>query len=121
MTGAERQARHRQRVAAAKREAALRRQPYQPPHGYAKAKDALLAAGHVFERARREFGFEEGVFVDGALLSSHEVIALAELAAAERQRWLDAKRAKTRDDAIGAVRSYMMALRTSLAELSAED
>ena len=82
MTAAQRQARRRKRLRKAK-DARLQR-AYQPPHGYGRAKSQLLAQGHCFERARREFGFEEGVFVDGAFLGTLEVIRLAELPPQER-------------------------------------
>src|SRR6516225_1071610 len=85
MTAAQRQARRRERLRKAKAEREAqegKRRAYQPPYGYNRAKEQLINAGHHFQRARREFGFEEGVFVDGAFISSYEVIALAELAPA---------------------------------------
>jgi hypothetical protein len=39
--------------------------PLLASHGYGRAKTQLIAQGHEFERTRREFGFEEGVFIDG--------------------------------------------------------
>ena len=67
MTDAQRQARWRKR----KLETALegqRRAGRQPPYGYGKAKETLLAEGHKFTRVHDSFGEEfGGVFVDGAL------------------------------------------------------
>jgi hypothetical protein len=121
MTSAERQARYRKRLkeAAKRRAEALSetRRTYQPPRGYSKAKAQLQAAGHDFERARREFGFEQGVFVDGAFLGSHEVIVLADLSPRERQQRLAEVRRTHKDDACVAVQGYMTALRVSLDEL----
>jgi hypothetical protein len=126
MTAAERQARRRRRLRAearaAERERLARDDPFgrrvsQPPHGYARAKEVLMAAGHVFERARREAGFEEGLFVDGAFLSTDEVIGLAGLSARERRDRLAELRRDTKDFAVGAVEHYMAILRVSLDEL----
>jgi hypothetical protein len=82
MTAAQRQARRRRRLREAARprqqeqQQEVARRAYQPPYGYGQAKAQLQAQGHHFERTRREFRFEEGVFVDGAFLGSHEVIEL---------------------------------------------
>jgi hypothetical protein len=122
MTAAERQARRRKRVREAEtarlaQDEPLARRPYQPPHGYPLAKERLLAEGHRFERARHEFGFEEGVFVDGAFLSSDEVIALAALPPSERQRRLTVLRHASKDFACDAVEGYLAALQVSRDEL----
>jgi hypothetical protein len=122
MTAAERQARRRQRVreaeAARQREKrGLAARPYQPPHGYGKAKEQLIAAGHCFERARHDFGFEEGTFLDGAFLGSHEVMALAPLPPPERKRRLAEIRQATKEDACSAVVGYMAALHVTRDEL----
>jgi hypothetical protein len=61
-----------------------------------KAKETLLAAGHCFERARHEFGFEEGVFLDGAFLSSADVIAMADISPHERKERLAKARCMTK-------------------------
>jgi hypothetical protein len=119
MTAAERQARRREKLRKAAQQAAAEAgayRAYQPPHGYGKAKATLQAHGHHFERARREFGFEEGVFVDGAFLGTDEVIALAKLPKAEREQRLAEHRLARKDDACGAVASYMAALRVSFDE-----
>jgi hypothetical protein len=123
MTAAERQARRRERLREA--ENARRREqgqplahrPSQPPHGYGRAKEQLIAEGHHFERARREFGFEEGTFVDGAYLGSSDVIDLAALPLEERQQRLAEARHATKDFACGAVEQYMAALHVSRDEL----
>jgi hypothetical protein len=126
MTAAERQARRRQRLRedanAVEQERLAREQPlaslYQPPpHGYPKAKAELLGRGHTFERARREFGFKEGVFVDGAWLDSRAVIAYAALSPAECEQRLAEARDHTKRDACDMVESYMGALHVSLDEL----
>jgi hypothetical protein len=122
MTNAQRQARHRQRLKEAAKQRAeelLRgqRRPSQPPYGYNKAKAQLQAAGHRFETARRDLGFEEGTFVDGAFLGSHEVLALADMPPRERQQLLAEVRRTLKDDACGAVQGYMAALRVTLDEL----
>ena len=118
MTAAERQARWRKRLRKAEAE---RQQPerraYQPPHGYERAKAQLLAQGHHIERARREYGFEEGVFVDGAFLDTLMVIQLAELPPQERQRRLAEGRRDGKEFACNAVRGYMAALQVSRDEL----
>jgi hypothetical protein len=120
MTAAERQSRRRQRLRKAKagQEAkAGKRRAYQPPHGYGKAKGHLLAAGHCFERARREFGFEGGTFIDGAFVGSDEVIALAAKPPLERKQWLAERRHDSKDFACDAVEGYMGALQVSRDEL----
>ena len=120
MTAAQRQARRRERLRKAKAEREAqegKRRAYQPPYGYNRAKEQLINAGHHFQRARREFGFEEGVFVDGAFLGSGEVIALAELAPAERQQRLAKARHDWKDLACGSVKSYMDMMQVSLDEL----
>jgi hypothetical protein len=122
MSPAQRQARHRAVVRKREQEHLHQegmRRLYQPPHGYGKAKEQLLAAGHEFERARREFGFEDGVFVDGAFLGSSEVIQLAELSQEERSQRLAARRIEQKDDACGAVEGYMARLHITLEELIA--
>jgi hypothetical protein len=106
MTAAERQARRRKRLReAAKAEAArlederLRggRRLYQPPHGYGKAKGQLQAEGHCFVRVPDDLGREfGGVFVDGASVSSNEVIALAALPPSERKQRLAEQRCAPR-------------------------
>jgi hypothetical protein len=122
MTAAERQARRRQRmreaeVARQREKRGLSARPYQPPHGYGKAKEQLIAAGHRFERARRDFGFEEGTFLDGAFLGSSEVIALASLSPPERKRQLAEIRQARKEDACDAVVGYMAALHVTRDEL----
>jgi hypothetical protein len=126
MTAAERQARRRRQLrevakaverALLEREQPLASRLFQPPHGYGKAKALLRAQGHHFEWARREWGFEEGTFVDGAFLGSGEVVALADLAPAERQERLAETRQQRKDMACVAVEGYMAALRVSLDEL----
>jgi hypothetical protein len=123
MTGAHRQARHRQRLREAEAER-LRsqgqeppRRTHHPPTGYGKAKEQLIAQGHHFERTRREW-FEGGVFVDGAYTDAFEVIKLAKLPPPERQQRLDETRRKFKDFACGAVAHYMEALRVSRDELT---
>ena len=89
MTAAERQARRRQRlkeIARQRQQEQMERRAYQPPRGYGRAKEQMIKEGHQFERARREFGFEEGVFVDGAFLGTSEVIDLATLPLQQRQQ-----------------------------------
>jgi hypothetical protein len=124
MTAAQRQARRRaklrQKIAQEQQhhqEMRGIRRLYQPPTGYGRAKEQLTAQGHEFERARRDFGFEEGVFVDGAFLDSTEVIELAAMPLKERQQRLAARRLATKDDACGAVKGYMARQRVSLDEL----
>jgi hypothetical protein len=55
--------------------------------------------GHRFERARREWGHEEGVFIDGAFMDTHEVIVLANLLPAEQEQVLAEHRRKRKDEA----------------------
>ena len=86
MTAAQRQARRRERVRKQQQQAMTR--PYQPPPGYGAAKRALRAAGHRFELARMEWGFEGGTFVDGVFLDTSEVMYLAELSPREREQQL---------------------------------
>ena len=78
----------------------------------------MIAEGHTFERARREFGFEEGVFVDGAYLSSHEGIAFVELSIEDRQQQLAEARLASKTFACTAVQSYMEALQVTLDDLT---
>jgi hypothetical protein len=120
MTAAQRQARRRQRVRKAARKQREERQPrpYQTAHGYEKAKAELQTLGHRFEHARREFGFEEGVFVDGALINSLAVIELAKLSPRDRQQQLAEARKDNKDFACSAVASYMRAMWVSLDELT---
>lgn len=121
MTDAERQAKRRERL----RKEAKHSDTYvravgevrPPPHGYHKAKQQLREQGHHFERTRREWGFEFGIFVDGAFVSSDDVIMLADMSKPERQQWLDAKRIDGKHDAIHAVRCYMAMMGVSLDEL----
>jgi hypothetical protein len=97
MTVAERQARRRKRLRTAeaiKRHEAGERRPFQPPYGYTKAKQALIAGGYAFKRARRDWGFEESVIVDGAYVSTHEVIALAGMATPEIEEHLEVARTR---------------------------
>ena len=77
----------------------------------------MLAEGHQFERARREFEFEEGVFVDGAYLASSEVIDLAALPKPEREQRLAEVRRDRKDDACVVVEGYMGVLRVSRREI----
>jgi hypothetical protein len=127
MTDAERQAKQRQkrRTLARQRLVELKQAAgigtYQPPKGYRRAKETLIKLGHAFERARREWGFEEGVFVDGAFVSSHEVIALADLPSSERRQLLEQARQQNKDVAIEAVVAFMRAMRVSVDELRAAD
>jgi hypothetical protein len=122
MTAAERQAKRRQRI---RREAEMARRgaqghpprPYQPPHGYPKAREHLSKEGHKFERCRREWGFEEGVFVDGAFVSSSEVIYLATLPLAERKHLLAETRRRNKDFTVSAVEGFMAAMQVSFEEL----
>jgi len=93
------------------------RRPYRPPHGYPKAKERLLQAGHKFERARREWGFEEGVFIDGAFVGSCEVIALAEMSSSERKQWLVKQREATKDHAVAAVEAFMDTMHVNFEDL----
>jgi hypothetical protein len=125
MTAAERQARRREKLKtlAKLREAdrlALsgRDLRYRPPHGYAQAKEKLIAQRHVFEHARRHFGFEGGVFVDGAFLETHEVIELAKLTTEERRWRLADRRRETKDFACNAIKGYMAALHVTMDELT---
>jgi hypothetical protein len=124
MTAAQRQARYRQRIRDAQgaarkcaEELAGKHRPQQPPYGHAKAMGQLQAASHHFERARREFGFEEGVFVDGAFLGSHEVIELAKMSLSDRKQYIGEKRHEDKHHACGAVEGYMAALHVSPDEL----
>jgi hypothetical protein len=110
MTAAERQARHRQKVKGERRQ-------YQPPPGYYEAKAKLSAQGHGFERARREWGFEEGVFVDGAFLSSLEVIELAKLPVLAAAARIAAKRRTTKHWACSVVADYMRTMHVSFEEI----
>ena len=94
-------------------------QRYQPPHGYAQAKDTLIRQGHSFERARRDWGFEWGVFVDGAYLESGAAMQLVDMPPAERREYLAKERAVSKDLACAAVRSLMRDLRVTVADLRA--
>ena len=88
-----------------------------PPHGYNKAKAKLQAEDHHFERARREFGFEFGVFVDGALMEADSVMALAEMLPQDRLQWIARERLAWKDQACNAVAGYMRALNVSHEEM----
>ena len=93
MTAAQRQARWRRR----KLETALEgqhRANLQPPYGYRMAKETLIKEGHKFTRVHDSFGEEfGGVFVDGAYLSTLDVIALAKLSPPEcKQQLAEARR-----------------------------
>lgn len=128
LTPAEKQARYRNnKKKAAELKAAKKpeRQAYQPVHGYNAAKAKLIAAGHHFERARREWGFEAGVFVDGALLGpigfgdgSESVLSLADMTPAERKSYLDSEREATKQFACDAVESFMEEMRVTMDELT---
>jgi hypothetical protein len=122
MTAAQRQARRREKLRRIAREEAAKaseRQAYRPPHGYGNAKQTLIDKGHCFVRAKREYGFEEGVFVDGAYLGSQEVIELAEISQRkDRDAWLAKRRIETKADACGAVQGYMNDLQVTLKELA---
>jgi hypothetical protein len=119
MTAAERQVRRRQKL---KREELERRhqegqrRAYQPPYGYNRAKEQMIREGHEFERARRDWGFEEGVFVDSAFLSSSEVIELAAMPRQERVARIIDSRRLGKDFACSAVRAYMECMHVSLEE-----
>jgi hypothetical protein len=112
MTAAERQARHRRKVKSERQ-----RRPYQPPPGYGAAKAKLIEQGHQFERARREWGHEEGVFVDGAFLSSNQVIELAKLPPPAAVARIAAIREQTKGDACGMVAAYMTSMHVSFEEI----
>jgi hypothetical protein len=125
LTAAQKQARYRQRLKEAAKQRAeelLRgqRRLHQPPYGYAKAKQKLIEAGHQFNRVNdgqgREFG---GTFVDGAYVTTHEVIVLADMTLTERKQRLDEARRTHKDVACDAVEEYMEALRVSFDELAA--
>jgi hypothetical protein len=124
MTGAQRQARHREKLR--QKQAERRRlqagksaRAYQPPHGYQQAKDKLIAQGHVFTRVHDDLGREfGGVFVDGAYVSTHEVITLAELSAQERRQRLTEERRKTKNFACEALEAYMEEMQVSREELA---
>jgi hypothetical protein len=90
-----------------------------PPAGYAEAKELLIREGHHFERTREDGPWEEGVFVDGAYVSSADVIDLATWeTAAERTQWLTERRRERKGEACRAVEIYMQAMRVSLDELT---
>jgi hypothetical protein len=121
MTDAQRQARHRQHVKEAAKQAAAaagRGGPTSPPARLPKGQ-GKAALGGAASSAPREFGFEEGAFVDGALVSSYEVIALVEMSPPKRKERLDEARRATKADACMAVRSYMAVLHVSLDDLVA--
>ena len=127
MTGAQRQARYlatrRKRLAYLERlkceEQNGRRMSgdYQPAAGYSLARGQLKADGHQFERARREWGFEEGVFIDGAFMDSYEVVQLSKLPADARKKQIVERRYESKSQACFAVESYMSELKVSRAEL----
>jgi hypothetical protein len=101
----------------------MQRQPggrVSPAHGYQPAKQKMLAEGHTFERTRDEWGFEFGIFVDGALVDSGEVVHLATLPKTEREKVLAETRLRSKDFACHAVKCYMDALHVSFDELAAE-
>jgi hypothetical protein len=72
MTAAQRQARRREKLKKLAKIAHPPKkkmgEPSRPPVGYGRVKHEMMAQGHQFEAARREFGFEEGLFLDGALV-----------------------------------------------------
>jgi hypothetical protein len=126
MTPAQRQARRRETVrqrakAALQLERELNnplgRERLQPAYGYGKAKAKLIEEHHKFERARREFGFEEGIFLDGACVDSVEVVRLAALSPTERAGRIEVQRRATKDFAIMAVEGYMRHLHVTLDDL----
>jgi hypothetical protein len=126
MTPAQRQARRRKRLREAEAER-LRlagqeppRLPYQPPHGYGRAKEWLIKQGHEFTRVHDELGQEfGGTFIDGAYVDTLEVIRLAAMPAQERKQRLDEARRDGKHWACDAVEVYMKRLRVSLDELIA--
>jgi len=83
----------------------------------AEAAKQMQHEGHDFERARSEFGFEEGVFVDGASVGTLEVIELAKLPVKERRTRITERRRATKDFACSAVGGYMNTLQVSREEL----
>jgi hypothetical protein len=122
MTAAERQARRREKVRREEKERRYRLGDHgdalRPPYGYQAAKDQMIHEGHVFERTRREWGFEEGVFVDGAMLSGSEIIKLAKLPIAERKSRIAEARTMMKNQACFAVECYMERLHVTFEELS---
>jgi hypothetical protein len=124
MTAAQRQARRRAKLREIARQRLLEAEEaagiwaHRPPKGYQAAKQKLQALGHHFERTRREWGFESGIFVDGALVDSRTVIALADLPAEERHRILDEARRNWKADACYAVRCFMETMQVTLDELA---
>lgn len=123
MTDAERQAKRRASLRQQARDRARRDGPRAPsvvrppPDGYAQAKQALQESGHCFERTRREWGFEEGVFVDGVLVTGADVVMLAAMPPPERKQGLDDRRPQGKHHAIHAVRCYMDMMRVGLDDL----
>jgi hypothetical protein len=115
MTAAQRQAKRRG-ILRTKARRAQGRRPYQPHPDYPDAKTQMRTE-HTFLSARREFGHEWGVFVDGALLSTQEVIELANLPRAERFQRLAEERQKRKSDACHEVVHYMRALHVTFEEL----
>jgi hypothetical protein len=105
MTPAERQARRRQKL---RQLAGLPAYPGATlPHpGYREAKRKMIDEGHVFIRTRREWGDEFGVFVDGALMDSSDVVRLAAEAKWQRELSLAARRKVWKDSACQAVANY---------------
>jgi hypothetical protein len=120
MTAAQRQARRREKLAREEKERRYRqghRTAWQPPHGYQAAKQQMIAEGHVFERAREDFGFEAGVFFDDAWLETSTVIELAKLPLVERRTRIAEARSASKDEACYAVKRYMERLHVSVTEL----
>ena len=123
MTPAQRQARRRAKLAEAAKRQRWQQDGRRPnglgylPLGYNPATQQMQHEGHDFERARSEFGFEEGVFVDGASVGTLEVIELAKLPVKERRTRITERRRATKDFACSAVGGYMNTLQVSREEL----
>ncbi len=120
MTPAQRQAKHRKKLREAARalHAQAEGRAYLPPTGYGRAKQQLQDQGHHFTRARREWGFEEGTFVDGVFTSTHHVIDLAKLPAHECRQRIEEDREMMKQFSVDSVLSYMQEMHVTLDELS---